>query len=474
MLNSLTGAAQRAGLELLAFGGRFVEIGKRDIYGDTRLGLFPFRRNLTFHCRRPGDAVDSHPQRVGELLHTVYQLVADGELPLPKHTDYPLAEAANAIRVDERCRAHRQTCARRPARRDSTAVLPPEQAPVFRRDGAYIVTGGLGGAWAVLGREDGQGGLRAHRADLALSTEFQGAGDNRAHPRDRRRRRGGVRRHHRARDRRTLVAAATANGLPLRGVLHAAGVVEDATLANITDELIDRGWAPKVNGAWNLHKATTGQPLDWFCAFSSAAALVGSPGQGAYAAANSWLDAFTQWRRARAFRPTRSRGEHGVRSAAPPRWQKARRRDDHAQRGRLRFRDAAASRPRLHRLRADHGHAVVEALGERSPFAEAFKPTGQSARTQINSAPNSRLAREEWPTRLRRLVAEQVSLILRRSIDLDRPVSEYGLDSLGYLELRTRIEMETGIRVGPTDITTIRGLADHLCGALADLEGAPA
>ena len=49
VLNSLTGAAQRAGLELLAIGGRFVEIGKRDVYGDTRLGLFPFRRNLTFH-----------------------------------------------------------------------------------------------------------------------------------------------------------------------------------------------------------------------------------------------------------------------------------------------------------------------------------------------------------------------------------------------------------------------------------------
>ena len=95
-----------------------------------------------------------------------------------------------------------------------------------------------------------------------------------------------------------LVAAATATGLPLRGVLHAAAVVEDATLANITDELIERDWAPKVHGAWHLHEATTDQPLDWFCSFSSAAALVGSPGQGAYAAANSWLDAFTHWRRA--------------------------------------------------------------------------------------------------------------------------------------------------------------------------------
>ena len=56
-------------------------------------------------------------------------------------------------------------------------------------------------------------------------------------------------------------------------------------------------WAPKVYGAWHLHHATATQPLDWFCSFSSAAALLGSPGQGAYAAANSWLDGFTHWRR---------------------------------------------------------------------------------------------------------------------------------------------------------------------------------
>jgi len=95
-----------------------------------------------------------------------------------------------------------------------------------------------------------------------------------------------------------LVAVATSSGLPVRGVLHAAAVVEDAILPNITDELVERDWAPKVYGAWHLHRATTTQPLDWFCSFSSAAALLGSPGQGAYAAANSWLDGFTQWRRA--------------------------------------------------------------------------------------------------------------------------------------------------------------------------------
>jgi polyketide synthase 5 len=69
VLNSVTGAAQRAGLELLAFGGRFVEIGKRDIYGDTRLGLFPFRRNLAFYGVDLALMTGTHPEKVPDL-HT--------------------------------------------------------------------------------------------------------------------------------------------------------------------------------------------------------------------------------------------------------------------------------------------------------------------------------------------------------------------------------------------------------------------
>ena len=99
VLNSLTGAAQLAGLKLLALGGRFVEIGKRDIYGDTKLGLFPFRRNLAFYGVDLGLMSVSHPGHVRELLNTVYKLTADGVLPAPESTHYPLAQAATAIRV---------------------------------------------------------------------------------------------------------------------------------------------------------------------------------------------------------------------------------------------------------------------------------------------------------------------------------------------------------------------------------------
>lgn len=71
--------------------------------------------------------------------------------------------------------------------------------------------------------------------------------------------------------------------------------------------------------------------------------------------------------------------------------------------------------------------------------------------------------------RLRRLISDQVGLILRRSVDPDRPLSEYGVDSLGALELRTRIDAETGVRLTSSDLAvgTVRGLSELLCEKLA-------
>lgn len=266
-----------------------------------------------------------------------------------------------------------------------------------------------------------------------------------------------------------LVAEATATGLPVRGVLHAAAVVEDAVLTNISDELVERDWAPKVYGAWHLHRATTTQPLDWFCSFSSAAALLGSPGQGAYAAANSWLDAFTQWRRAQGL------PANAVAWAA---WDQIGAGKHLAATGDTTMispeEGAHAFEALLRHNRPFTGYAPMIGtpwltdLAARSPFAEAFAASAdRPADTSSFRAELHALPADEWPTRVRRLVAEQLSLILRRSVDPDRPISEYGLDSLGNLELRTRIETETGIRVRSLDITTVRELADGLCETLA-------
>jgi polyketide synthase 5 len=458
----------------LAIGGRFVEIGKLDVYGDTRLGLFPFRRNLTFYYLDLALMSLSHPQRVGELLRTVYRLVADGELPPAEHTNYALADAATAIRVMSAAQHTGKLLLDIPHTGSSRVAVPPAQARVFRRDGAYLITGGLGGLGLFLAEKMAAAGcgrivltsrsqptlkaletielIRAIGADIVVE-----CGDI-ADPSTAQR----------------LVTNATATGLPVSGVLHAAAVVEDATLANITDELIERDWAPKVYGAWNLHTATADQPLDWFCSFSSAAALVGSPGQGAYAAANSWVDAFTLWRRAQGLPAT---------AIAWGAWAQIGRATAVAEGAGVAItpdEGAYAFEALLRHDRGYTGYAPITgtpwltAFAQHSPFAEAFRSTGQNPTgTSKLRAELDELPPDEWPIRLRRLISDQVSLILRRNVDPDRPLAEYGMDSLGALELRTRIETETGIRINPSDMTiTIRGLAGLLCEKLAPAEAA--
>jgi acyl transferase domain-containing protein len=485
VLNSLTGAAQRAGLEVLSVGGRFVEIGRRDVYDNSRLELFPFHRNLTFHYVDLVLMSESHPKRIGDLLATVYRWVADGELPLPECTRYGFGDAAAAVRAIGAAEHTGKVVLELPQAGHTTVVLPPEQARAFRRDGSYLVTGGLGGIGLFLAEKMAAAGcgrivlssrsepntkaLETIELIRAMGTDVEVECGDIAEV-------GTAAR---------LVTTATATGLPLRGVLHAAAVFENAMLTNMTDELIDRNWAPKVYGAWNLHQATAALPLDWFCLFSSAVGLVGSPGQGAYAAANSWLDAFARWRR--------TKGLPAI-AIAWALWSEVGRAaelragDDVAlgQDGQgtaiAHWRDTAFSADEgayafqtlLCHDRVCSGYARMTgtpwfaAYADRSRFAELFRSRRQtSTNTRELLDELHALPPEEWPTRLRRMISDAVGLILRRTIDPDHPLSEYGLDSMGNLELRTRVEAETGIRVTTNDITTIRGLAEHLCDKLA-------
>ncbi len=356
-------------------------------------------------------------------------------------------------------------------------AVPPNRAPVFRDDGSYLVTGGVGGLGLFLAAVMASGGcgrivltsrsqpnpqaqkmiarLRNNGTDIVVES------GNIADPQTAAR----------------LVSVATATGLPLRGILHAAGVVDDATLDNITDELIERDWAPKVHGAWYLHQAAADQPLDWFCNFSSAAVLLGSPGQGAYAAANSWLDAFTSWQRSQ-----------GVPASAIAwgAWADIGRGAGVAQRGDVTMispEDGGYAFRAL--LRHDRGYTgylpltgmpLLTALAARSPFAEAFRDAEghQAAGVPTVLAELAGLAQDEWPNRLRRLVTDQVGLILRRAVDPDRSFADHGLDSLGTLELRTHIETQTGIRLTPKTIvsySTPRALAGHLTDTLEASSG---
>ena len=475
VLNSLPGAAQRAGVELLAFGGRFIEIGKRDIYGDTRLGLFPFRRNLSFYAVDLALLTHSHPAVVQRLLTAVYQQTADGVLPMPPTTHFPIGEAAQAVRLVGGAGHTGKVLLDIAHHGEAPAVVSPADVPVFRTDGSYIVTGGLGGLGLFLAGEMVSAGCGriVLNSRSAPSVDAQEAIEKlRAGGADVQVVSGDISDPQTAE---TLVAVATETGLAVRGVLHGAAVVEDATLTNITDSLLDHCWEPKVAGAWNLHEATLGQPLDWFCSFSSAAALVGSPGQGAYSAANSWLDAFSRWRHAQGLPAT---------AIAWGAWSQVGRGMALAEGTGIAIEPAEGAQAFETLLRYDRpysGYAPIigtpwlTAFGQRSKFAEAFQSANSAQSDSGKFLTELRaVSQDEWPGMIRKLVSEQLSLLLRRSIDPDRPLSDYGLDSLGNLELRTRIETETGVRIGPTQITTVRGLADHLCEELQQREAVPA
>ena len=93
----------------------------------------------------------------------------------------------------------------------------------------------------------------------------------------------------------SAVLAAIPAALPLRGVVHSAGVLDDGIVLQQTPQRLAAVMSPKVAGAWNLHELTT--DLDFFVLFSSVAGWLGNPGQSGYAAANTWLYGFAVWRR---------------------------------------------------------------------------------------------------------------------------------------------------------------------------------
>lgn len=189
---------------------------------------------------------------------------------------------------------------RRLVARLARVTLPtaPAVRPHLVRPEAYLVTGGLGGLGLALAGRLAAGGaarlvlagrrppspevetalaeLRAEGTDVVVVT-----GDL-ALPATAER----------------LVAAATAGGTRLAGVAHAAGLLADQTVLTLDRDSLERVWAPKVTGTWRLHLATEHLDPDWWLVYSSAAGLLGSPGQASYAAANAWMDAFTRWRRA--------------------------------------------------------------------------------------------------------------------------------------------------------------------------------
>ncbi|MFH8371860.1 type I polyketide synthase [Streptomyces sp. NPDC018031] len=304
-------------------------------------------------------------------------------------------------------------------------------------------------------------------------------------------------------DRAALAAVldAVPAGRPLTAVVHTAGVADDGVLDAMTPERFDTVLRPKADAAWHLHELTRSRDLAEFVLFSSAAGTLGSPGQSNYAAANAFLDALAQQRRAQGL-PALSLawGLWAERSALTGQLDDA----DLARIGRsgvlplptgeaLALLDTAraGTEPALVPLRLDHEALRDPAAGHRAPAllrgpagagpaAEPPLPAPGPPEPQdtATAALGHRLAAmpdDERRRVLLDLVRTHAATVLGQTdpprIDPDKGFLDLGFDSLADLELRDRLQEITGLDLAATlifDHPTATALTDHLCDQYAD------
>ncbi|THC46920.1 SDR family NAD(P)-dependent oxidoreductase, partial [Streptomyces sp. A1499] len=278
---------------------------------------------------------------------------------------------------------------------------------------------------------------------------------------------------------------------PLTGVVHSAGVLDDATISSLTPERLDTVFRPKVDAAWHLHELTRGLDLSAFVLFSSAAGILGSPGQGNYAAANAFVDALTHHRRAAGFPAT---------SLAWGLWETA-----SAMTGGMAENDVARmSRSGFAGLTQEQGVALFDLgcaagdavvvpmrldLGalrggpdEVPPLLRGLvRPRAAKATAAASEEPLAQrlagLTEEEQGRELLLLVRDQTAAVLGYApdeLDVTGSLTQLGLDSLTALQLRNRLAGATGLRLPTTvvfDQPTGPALAAYLRRELATATG---
>jgi polyketide synthase 12 len=450
VLDSLAGEFVDASLRLTAPGGRFIEMGKTDIrdagqvaaeHGGLRYQAF--------------DLLLEGPDRIAGMLAALGGLFRSGALaPLP-------AACWDVRRAPEAFRHLSQ------ARNVGKVVLT---MPAPRRDSGTVLITGASGALAALAARHLAAGHLASRLVLAsrrgpaapgtaaLAAALAGEGVTvRVTACD-------------AADRGALAAviAAVPAAEPLTSVIHAAGLLDDGVVSALTPDRLEAVMRPKADAAWHLHELTSGLDLDTFVLFSSVAGILGNPGQGNYAAANTFLDALAAVRRRQglpavslAWGPWLA-GMAGQLSAA-----------DRQRMGRQGLRPltdadglalldtaAAGSVPLLMPARLDTaalrrpgGHAIP-LLSSLARPAPARRTAGHAAAAAGQAARLAALPPAEREQALRDLIADHVAQVLGMSGQADiepaRTFRELGFDSLTAVELRNRLSTATGIRLSGT------------------------
>jgi len=299
VLNALANEAIPMGLSCLAEFGRFIEIGKRDIYQNSRIPLWSLRRNASFHVVAMDAVFRGDEALTREMLAELARLVEKGALtPLPFRS-FPAARIDAAFRLMASGKHIGKVVAAFPE-----AFVPRRGEPLappfsIKPDGCYLITGAFGGFGKVLAEWLVKSGAR----HLVLSSR-SGAATPAAEAfvqslRDRGVNVKAVRADAGSPDDVSrLLAELRADDQPLRGVFHLAMVIDDAPLAALTRERLRTVMVPKAYGAWLLHQGTQDLPLDCFVMFSSISSIFGNPAQGNYSAANAFLDSLAHHRRA--------------------------------------------------------------------------------------------------------------------------------------------------------------------------------
>ena len=461
VLNSLSGPFLEKSLSVLAPSGRFLEIGKRDIYADTPLGLHAMRNNAAFHAIDLAKLAHGQPKLLRAEIEAVLGKLARGQLQLMPVTIFPASKVADAFRRmsearhigkvvvsfdDEEASVHEQSGARLPIASDATYLVTGGTSGFGLETARWLVDNGAR-SLALVGRsrtptaetETALNDLRSAGATVTLVSADVGT------------RAGAI----------AALAAAERPGLPLRGIVHAAGTIDDALIANLGLDQIRSVFTGKVLGAWHLHELTQSRQLDFFVLYSSVAATLGTPGQAHYAAANRMLDAI---------------------AAYPPVARAAGRLDRVRSDRRPRVSDAPPGRVALHQWRRDATHAGCRCAGgarhgrcamlrwtrhlrrsigrssrsrlrllrpRREPRASSRRrrpvkaaPTGRSERSF------SRHRKSNRPGIVAHYLHGKVAAVLKvepTMVELDRPLHELGLDSLTAFELKNRIETELGV-----------------------------
>jgi NAD(P)-dependent dehydrogenase (short-subunit alcohol dehydrogenase family)/acyl carrier protein len=282
-----------------------------------------------------------------------------------------------------------------------------------------------------------------------------------------------------------LIASIAATLPPLRGVVHAAGVLDDGVLLQQNWPRFAQVFAAKAAGAWHLHQHTRELPLDFFILFSSAAGLLGSAGQSSYAAANAFLDALAHHRRAqglaacsvnwgpwaeigmaaRSEPARRHRLEQGIGEIAP---------EDG-----LRVLGQAMGSPlpqiamlpvdwETYRARPGARRAVIAELGVQ-PRGVRSMPQADSADRRLRLAASSRERRDQIAALIQAQAQRLLGLDPTRPLDPQRPLQELGLDSLMSIEMRNALGAALGVPLPATllfDYPTTEALGRFLEGLL--------